>query len=65
MRRRLWLLPLGILIAFAALLALLRSGPATLPVATGLPLDEIDDSSRERLEQLLRDAEGARSGSGR
>ena len=56
--RRWWLLPLGIAIASAALVALLRGGPTTLPVATGPPpLDAIDDASRQRLERVLRDAE--------
>ncbi len=58
--RRWWLLPLGIVIASAALVALLRGGPTALPVATGPPpLDAIDDGSRQRLERILLDAERA------
>ncbi len=64
--RRLWLLPLGIAIASAALVALLRGGPTALPVATGPPpLDAIDDSSRQRLEQVLKEAESASPERGR
>jgi hypothetical protein len=56
--RRWWLLPLGIAIAAVALLALLRGGPARLPVAIGPPpLDDIDDASRERLDRVLREAD--------
>jgi hypothetical protein len=56
--RQWWLLPLGIVIALVALAALLRGGPTSMPHATGPPpMDEIDDSSRERLEQVLREAE--------
>ena len=55
--RRWWLLPLGIAIALLALFALLRGDP-TMPRATGPPpMDHIDDSSRERLEEVLREAE--------
>ncbi|MGH0030684.1 MAG: hypothetical protein ACQGVC_12895 [Myxococcota bacterium] len=55
--RRWWLLPLGIAIAVLALVALLRGGPTDLPRASGPPpLDDIDDASRERLEQVLREA---------
>lgn len=64
--RRWWLLPLGIVIAGAALWALLRGGPTLLPVATGPPpLDRIDRPSRERLEQVLRDADEADPGPAR
>ena len=59
---RWWLLPLGIVIALAALVALVRGGPTLLPVATGPPpLDDIDGPSRERLERVLRDSERAES----
>ena len=59
---RWWLLPLGIAIAFAALVALVRGGPSLLPVASGPPpLDDIDGPSRERLERVLRDTERAES----
>jgi hypothetical protein len=60
--RRWWLLPLGIVIAVTALLALVRSGPARFPVAAEPPLDQIDASSRARLEAILREAEHAEPG---
>ncbi len=42
------------------MVALLRGGPTALPVATGPPpLDAIDDGSRQRLEQVLKEAERA------
>jgi hypothetical protein len=52
--RQWWLLPLGIVIALLALVALLRGGP-TSPGAP--PMDHIDQPSRERLDQVLREAE--------
>ena len=55
--RQWWLLPLGIVIALVALAALLRGGPTSLPLAKGPPpMDHIDQASRDRLEQVLRDA---------
>lgn len=55
--RQWWLLPLGIVIALAALVLLLRGGPTSLPLATGPPpMDDIDEPSRERLERVLREA---------
>lgn len=54
--RQWWLLPLGIVIALLALVALLRGDPTSMPEATGPPpLDEIDEASRDRLEQVLRE----------
>jgi hypothetical protein len=58
--RRWWLVSLGFAIAAVALLALLRGGPARLPVAIGpAPLDHIDADTRERLDHVLREADRA------
>jgi len=56
--RQWWLLPLGIVIALLALATLLRGGPTSLPLAIGAPpMDQIDEPSRERLDQVLREAD--------
>jgi hypothetical protein len=49
-------LPVALGIAALALYVLVTGG-ARVPVATGPPLDDIDATSRARLEQVIRDAE--------
>jgi hypothetical protein len=54
------LLPLGLAIALAALLALATGrAPHPRPVASGPPLDRIDAASRAQLEKVLREADRA------
>ncbi len=51
------LLPLGLAIAVAAIYLLATLGPDEGAPGAGAPLDDIDRASREKLEQLLIEAE--------
>lgn len=53
--KRLAVLTIGIAVA-AAILVHLAGDPLRRSVASGPPQDEIDDASRARLDQLIRDA---------